>query len=129
MVWYPIPIGLGVLYIGLSHYFKNREKYQEDSVGIHTRVDGPLHIRLYASLPLRYLSQCWGYLNDLTVPVPMREPLYKFYSWVFGCKLNEMVETDLKNFENLGQFFYRTIKPECRTVASSKEALLVFFVD
>jgi phosphatidylserine decarboxylase len=80
---------------------------------------------MYASLPLRYLSQLWGNLNDLVVPVPLRIPLFKLYGVICGCNLDEIEEPDLRVFENLGQFFYRTIKPGCRVIASEKEALLV----
>jgi phosphatidylserine decarboxylase precursor len=110
-----IPIGLGLLLV----CFMVQEK---DS--IHTKVQGPLYLRLYASLPLRYLSQLWGYLNDLPVPVPLRAPLYKSYSWLFGCLLEEM-EQDLESFENLGQFFYRTIRKECRVIADPNTASIV----
>jgi phosphatidylserine decarboxylase len=115
-----IPVGLGVIgYYGIYHYFK------DDENRTHAKVEGPFHIRLYASLPLRYLSQCWGYVNDLTVPKRLRAPLYNLYSNMWGCNLEEMEETELENFENLGQFFYRSIRKECRPIATTKEAKLV----
>ena len=115
-----IPLGLGVIgYYGLYHYLK------DDENKLHARVEGPFHIRLYASLPLRYVSQCWGYLTDLKLPIHLRQPLYNLYSSICGCNLEEMEETDLKNFENLGQFFYRSIRKETRPISSKKEAKLV----
>jgi phosphatidylserine decarboxylase len=36
-----------------------------------------------------------------------------------------MEESDLTKFENLGQFFYRTIKPSVRTIVSKNEASLI----
>lgn len=92
---------------------------KEEEGSVHTRLSG-LHLRLYASLPLRYLSQCWGALNDIELPKFAREPVYRTFSWIFGCKLDEMVEKNLKKFRNLGEFFYREIRPECRTIASKK---------
>jgi phosphatidylserine decarboxylase len=112
-----VPIGLGVVLIALS-------LVQEQKDEIHTKVEGPLYLRLYASLPLRYLSQLWGQLNDVPVPIPLRAPLYKTYSWLFGCLLDEM-EQDLESYENLGQFFYRTIRKECRVIASPDQASIV----
>ena len=114
-----VPIAsLGVLgYYGLYHYLKDDENC------IHTKVEGPFHIRLYASLPLRYVSQCWGYVNDLKVPIPLRAPLYQFYSKLCGCNLMEMQEQDLTKYENLGQFFYRSIRKDARVI--NMEAKLV----
>ncbi|KAJ3319108.1 phosphatidylserine decarboxylase 1 [Boothiomyces sp. JEL0866] len=120
--WYPIPLSLGIAWIAVNHFYKISQR-EEDHNGI--KVEGPLYLRLYASLPLRYLSQCWGYINDIVLPVWLRAPVYKTYSFVCGCNLDEMEETDLTKFENLGQFFYRTIKPDVRTIASKKDASLV----
>lgn len=69
------------------------------------------------------MSRLWGDLNSLTVPVWLREPLYKLYAWAFSCKLGEMLEQDLKKYENLGDFFYRQLKPGVRPI--DQKSLLV----
>jgi phosphatidylserine decarboxylase len=84
-------------------------------------------LRLYASLPLRSMSRLWGYINNVTLPVVLREPVFKLYSFMFGCNLDEMMQPDLTTYENLGQFFYRKLRPDVRRIASPNEALLVFF--
>ncbi|KAJ3403249.1 phosphatidylserine decarboxylase [Chytriomyces confervae] len=77
--------------------------------------------RVYAALPLREASRAWGYLNSLTVPVFMRNFLYGTYSKAFGCKLDEMDAAHLTDFENLGTFFYRTLKEGARVVDTSAD--------
>ncbi|KAI8837483.1 phosphatidylserine decarboxylase [Chytriomyces cf. hyalinus JEL632] len=77
--------------------------------------------RVYAALPLREASRAWGYLNSLTVPVFMRNFLYGTYSKAFGCKLDEMDAANLTDFENLGTFFYRTLKEGARVVDTSAD--------
>lgn len=106
-----IKIMMPVAMLSLGYYIIN----SNDSF-IHTKVEGPLHIRLYASLPLRYISQCWGYINDMTVPMVLRAPLYKTYSYFCGCNLSEMEEEDLTTYGNLGEFFYRKIKSTVRVI-------------
>ncbi|KAJ3081529.1 phosphatidylserine decarboxylase 1 [Quaeritorhiza haematococci] len=53
----------------------------------------------------------------------MREPVYKFYSWLFGCEISEALEQDLKTYPNLGAFFYRALKPGARPI-DDKAALV-----
>lgn len=84
-----------------------------------------IKLRLYASLPLRSLSRLWGYINGLELPVSLRVPIYKTYSYLFGCNLDEMLEPDLKKYVHLGDFFYRALKPGVRTIATPKETPLV----
>ncbi|KAJ3049100.1 phosphatidylserine decarboxylase 1 [Rhizophlyctis rosea] len=62
------------------------------------------------------MSRLWGWLNSLTVPVWLREPLYGTYSKAFGCNLDEMQIEDLKAYRNLGDFFYRSLKPGARPI-------------
>ncbi|KAJ3299657.1 phosphatidylserine decarboxylase 1 [Borealophlyctis nickersoniae] len=96
-----------------------RERDQLEESGKHKQrvvVDGPWQVRFYATLPLRSLSRLWGWANSLTVPVWLREPLYKAYSNAFGCNLEEMENPDLKSYRNLADFFYRSLKPGVRII-------------
>ncbi|KAJ3323082.1 phosphatidylserine decarboxylase 1 [Blyttiomyces sp. JEL0837] len=119
---YLTPRLFGALFLlGLTVRDENERGWDEDYV-----VEGPFHIRFYAALPLREASRLWGYLNSLTVPVWLREPLYGFYSRMFGCNLDEMEQPDLKEYRNLGEFFYRKLKEGARIMESE---LLVSPVD
>lgn len=65
----------------------------------------------------------WGHLNAFELPIFIRPFIYKFYSKCFNCNLDEMDNQDLKSYKNLGEFFYRTLKPGVRPI--DENALLV----
>eukprot|EP00095_Tigriopus_kingsejongensis_P007077 snap_masked-scaffold912_size81766-processed-gene-0.10 protein:Tk07077 transcript:snap_masked-scaffold912_size81766-processed-gene-0.10-mRNA-1 annotation:"hypothetical protein LOTGIDRAFT_208898" len=73
-------------------------------------------IESYKLLPLRSLSRLWGWANDLDLPRPLRPVLLGLYSRLFHCQLDEAVEPRLENYANLGQFFRRRLRPECRPI-------------
>lgn len=79
-------------------------------------------VKAYEMFPLRAASRLWGRFNDLTLPVWFRPYGFRLYSWLFGVNLSEMSDPDLKNYANLGDFFYRKLSPEARPVA---DALMV----
>ncbi|ORY03386.1 phosphatidylserine decarboxylase [Basidiobolus meristosporus CBS 931.73] len=118
--WAPIPVGLGLAYIGFQHYthVREREAQKQAEIGEHRApvVVGPWQVHVFGALPLKALSRLFGSFNGVTLPVWLREPGYKFYSWVFGCNLDEMENPDLKSYPNLGDFFYRTLKPGARPI-------------
>ena len=70
-------------------------------------------------LPLRLLSRMWGWLNAVELPIWARAPLYNWYAKTFGCNLDEMLVQDLTQFQNLSQFFRRTLKPGVRPVGDA----------
>lgn len=99
--------------------FVSIKDYQETAAGIGEKelvrpTSWPLY--LYSYLPLNTLSRLWGSFNNITLPVPLREPGFKLYSFLFGVNLDEMQDPDLTHYKNLGEFFYREIKQECRPV-------------
>lgn len=118
--WYPIPIYVGIGWIAcvhLAHKLQQRTRESEDgSRGMIAIVDGPLHVRVYASLPLRFLSRLWGNVHSVNVPTILRRPLYLFYSYVTGCNIDEMEQPNLEEYPNLAAFFYRTLKPGLRVM-------------
>lgn len=71
---------------------------------------------LYSYLPLNTVSRLWGSFNSITLPMPLREPGYKLYSYFFGVNLDEIKDPNLKHYKNLSEFFYREIKPEARPI-------------
>lgn len=72
------------------------------------------------ALPLRALSRLWGRINnEYNLPVWLRKPFYKSYSWFFKCNLEEIENTDLKSYPNLGSFFYRSLKPGMRPIENA----------
>ncbi|ORX38446.1 phosphatidylserine decarboxylase-domain-containing protein [Kockovaella imperatae] len=124
--WYPIPVALGALVLLAVQYRKQArdapEVTKQDEggavVNAGRKVDGPWQVQVLGALPLRSLSQLWGYLNSLVLPVWFRPFGFKLYATIFGCNLDEVPE-DLKNYESLGDFFYREIDPAARPIADS----------
>lgn len=123
--WYSIPIGLGALVL-LAVQFRKQSRGelevesqgQEGAVVRSKRVDGPWQVRVLGALPLRSLSQLWGYLNGLVLPVWFRPFGFKLYAKIFGCNLDE-VPNDLASYESLGDFFYREIREGARPIADA----------
>ncbi|KAI4599849.1 phosphatidylserine decarboxylase 1 [Pestalotiopsis sp. 9143b] len=136
--WYPIPVALGVGFLGLVQFYKTqaREKErleQEAAEGgsgkrpqkrPKIRPDGPWQVQIMSTLPLKAMSRIWGKFNELVIPYYLRVPGFKLYSWIFGVNLDEVEEPDLHVFPNLASFFYRTLKPGVRPLDPSPNALL-----
>ena len=78
----------------------------------------------YSTLPFNAASRVWGVLNSLTLPVPLRPIGYKLYAHCFGVNFDEMTDPVLEHYKNLSEFFYRTIKPECRPISPSDELIM-----
>ncbi|RXK42424.1 phosphatidylserine decarboxylase [Tremella mesenterica] len=124
--WYPIPVALGAVVL-LAVQWRKRvrgelevESQREGAVVRSKRkVDGPWQVRVLGALPLRSLSQLWGYLNSLVLPVWFRPTGFKIYAWIFGCNLEECVPEDLTQYASLGEFFYRELKAGVRPIADA----------
>ncbi|KAK3685663.1 phosphatidylserine decarboxylase-domain-containing protein [Podospora appendiculata] len=142
--WYPIPVGLGVGFLGLVQFYKvysrEQEKKERDADDGNAngnsdvearpkkrpriRPDGPWQVQVMSTLPLKALSRLWGRFNELDLPYYLRVPGFKLYSFAFGVNLDEIEETDLHNFPNLAAFFYRTLKPGARPLDPNPNALI-----
>jgi hypothetical protein len=116
-----IPLGVAGYY-GYCHVTETIrdpwEKHKAISEGVldppRTAFKG--QILLYKLLPLRSLSRLWGWINDITLPVPLRNPLLGLYARTFGCNMEEAEEEDLKAYPNLGSLFRRALKPGARLI-------------
>lgn len=76
---------------------------------------------MYRIMPLKAISRAWGKFNQLELPVVLRRPLLGLYVWMFDCKVDEAMETELQNYKNLGEFFRRVLKPDIRLIAQKEE--------
>ncbi|KAF4319190.1 hypothetical protein G195_007515 [Phytophthora kernoviae 00238/432] len=63
--------------------------------------------------PYRAASRLWGKVHDKELPMWLREPIYKAWTAVFNCKLDEM-KYPLQDYANLGEFFSRPLKEGAR---------------
>lgn len=109
------PMSFGVL--GCICYFqffhvveREQKKYDMD-----LQLEG-ISVKLYKFLPLNTLSRVWGFLNNLTIPIILREPILKLYIKAFSCNLSEAAIRDLKHYTNLAEFFRRKLRPEVRPI-------------
>ncbi|PVH86964.1 phosphatidylserine decarboxylase-like protein proenzyme [Cadophora sp. DSE1049] len=149
--WYPIPVGLGIGFLGLGQLYRVnerekariREEEREDDgmvkiVGSggegepngrpkrreRIRPTGPWQVQVMSTLPLKAMSRLWGRFNELEIPYYLRVPGFKLYSFIFGVNLSEVSEPDLHVYPNLASFFYRTLKPGARPLDPRQNALL-----
>ncbi|KAG8936925.1 phosphatidylserine decarboxylase 1 [Tulasnella sp. 419] len=123
--WYPLPVGIGAVLLGVIQFRKNQQKAIDsaevvvDEHGESVKLQGPWQVHVLGALPLRNLSRLWGYLNEVELPVWFRPYGFRFYAWIFGCNLQEIETEDLTIYPSLGAFFYRGLKPGVRPIANS----------
>ncbi|KAI6716290.1 hypothetical protein JHW43_001249 [Diplocarpon mali] len=149
--WYPIPLGLGVGFLGLGQLYRvnerekaRRREEKRDNDGNakaggpgvdnvsggkpkrrdRIRPTGPWQVQVMSTLPLKAMSRIWGKFNELEIPYYLRVPGFKLYSYIFGVNLSEVSESDLHVYPNLASFFYRTLKPGARPLDPRQNALL-----
>ncbi|KAK6848981.1 hypothetical protein PG995_012814 [Apiospora arundinis] len=134
--WYPIPVGLGIGFLGFVQFYKRQAREREiieqenEEFGKRpkkrprVRPEGPWQVQVMSTLPLKAISRLWGQFNELVIPYYLRVPGFKLYSFVFGVNLDEVSEPDLHVYPNLASFFYRTLKPGARPLDPTPNALL-----
>ncbi|CEG46263.1 Phosphatidylserine decarboxylase [Plasmopara halstedii] len=64
--------------------------------------------------PSRAVSRLWGQVHDKELPRWMRKPVYKAWTAVFKCNLDEM-KYPLDDYANLSEFFSRPLKSNARS--------------
>ncbi|KAJ9616891.1 phosphatidylserine decarboxylase 1 [Cladophialophora chaetospira] len=129
--WKPIPIGLGIAFLGLFQFWRIRRRERgaygdEPPPPKRKRVypsGGGWQVQIMSTLPLKALSRVWGRFNELTIPYYLRVPGFKLYGWIFGVNFDEIPE-DLHIYPNLASFFYRELKPGIRPLDPHPNAVL-----
>lgn len=141
VVWKPIPIGLGIVFLGVFQLYRNNDRERrriddgertEDDPGDvgkpkrreRIRPSGPWTVQIMSTIPLKAVSRWWGYMNSIDIPYYLRVPGFKLYGWIFGVNFDEIAEPDLHKYRNLSEFFYRTLKPGVRPLDPHPNALL-----
>ncbi|TKA68966.1 hypothetical protein B0A55_06609 [Friedmanniomyces simplex] len=146
VVWRPIPIAVGVAFLGAFQLYRiqqrerrkeeeewrNRAEHPEEyeTTGLRPKrrkrivPSGPWSVQIMSTIPLKALSRYWGWFNSLDIPYPLRVPGFKLYGWIFGVNFDEVAEPDLHTYRNLAQFFYRTLKPGVRPIDADPTALV-----
>lgn len=111
----PLAVGGGATVFGYHYTFKNPESQNEQRKNYSV---ADVQVNLYRLLPLNVVSRLWGKINDIDLPIWMRSSVLGLYVRVFKCNLGEAANPNLKEYSNLGQFFRRCLKPECRPIDS-----------
>ncbi|KAH9826733.1 Catalyzes the formation of phosphatidylethanolamine (PtdEtn) [Teratosphaeria destructans] len=146
VVWRPIPLTLGIVFLGVWQFYRVRERtlrqeeadwrrrsehpeeYDEGSLRPkrreRIRPSGPWSVQIMSTIPLKALSRWWGWFNSLTIPEPLRVPGFKLYGYVFGVNFDEVSEPDLRTYRNLSEFFYRTLRPGVRPIDPDPNAVV-----
>ncbi|KAL8927310.1 MAG: hypothetical protein Q9208_002487 [Pyrenodesmia sp. 3 TL-2023] len=136
--WRPIPITLGIGFLGAIQFYRVRKREQERQSAEEEaekrnsrpakrkriRPSGPWQVQVMSTLPLKAVSRLWGRFNELEIPYYLRVLGFKLYSWIFGVNLAEVAEPDLHVYPNLASFFYRTLKAGVRPLDPNPSALL-----
>jgi phosphatidylserine decarboxylase len=135
--WKPIPIGLGILFLGLFQLWriqKREDRLQQQELDQHgprppkrQRIyptGGGWQVSVMSTLPLKAISRIWGRFNELNIPYYLRVPGFKLYGWIFGVNFDEVAEPDLHTYPNLAAFFYRELKPGVRPLDPNPNAIL-----
>jgi phosphatidylserine decarboxylase len=78
---------------------------------------GRLLILVLSVLPKHGMSRVAGTLANLTVPRPLRKPVYRGFARLFGAALDE-VELPLTDYASINAFFTRQLKPGLRPLAA-----------
>ena len=71
---------------------------------------------LLTALPKVFLSRCCGALTSLPLPVWVRPRLFGWFARRYGASLGD-IDTDLREFRSLQQFFRRSLRPGARPIA------------
>ncbi len=73
---------------------------------------------LFQRFPARALSRIWGSIAAKELPKWCRQPVLGLYVWLFGCKMEEAVIEDIREYPSLLKLFTRQLKDGARTISA-----------
>jgi len=77
-------------------------------------------LRCWRRFPWRIFSRQWGILaNTKLKPHFLNTIIIYIYAWAFDCKIEEAECQNISQYESLGEFFVRKLKPGVRPVDQS----------
>ena len=122
------PIFGGITVIGIFHYFRiRRQQNKELQVALESgklekiKEDVSWKISFYNSLPLDILSQLMGDLSRKKIPEFARKPIFNSYCKFYEVNIDEALESDVKQYKTLSEFFRRKLKPGTRKIDEISE--------
>ena len=130
--WFWMPAGVGfalISFIQLRHIVERERRRHTPQEKDPSEKGMPLwQVNLFKVVPTRTLSRFWGAVHDIELPVSLRGPVVRFWTWSFGCCLEEAEEDDPSKYRNLGAFFTRKLKQGVRTIDETCELVNVQFI-
>ena len=119
----PLPFWAGISMIGAIHFInvqrkKNQEIQEALESGKLIRIenDQSLKVKLYNSLPLESMSKYAGTISHKKLPEWFRPLILGLYCKLFNVNMAEALNSDLKSYQSLNEFFRRKLKPEVRPI-------------
>lgn len=116
--WIPLSLGFGIAYIAYLRYryVRGREQLKITTANVTDFLASEFEVNLYKMLPLNSTSRIVGKVNNMTVPRWARPHVYGAYAKTYGCKIDEAEVEDLTQYQTLGEFFRRSLKPGLRPI-------------
>ena len=126
--WMPAGVGFGLIsFIQLRH-IRDRERWKYAPPGQEPLERGipQWQVNLFKVVPTRALSRVWGAVHNIQLPVSLRGPVVRSWTWMFDCCLDEAEQEDVSTYQNLGEFFTRKLKEGVRAIDESCELVNLF---
>jgi phosphatidylserine decarboxylase len=73
--------------------------------------------------PKQAFSRGMGWASKLSVPRPLRDPIYRGFAWRFGVDLSEL-DRPLTEFPRFDEFFCRPLPDGARAITTDEQALI-----
>lgn len=117
--WVSIPLSLGFAYLAYQQFW-HVYKREKSKITSGTQLATDFEVTLIKMLPLRTSSRWWGWINSLKLPVPLRSPVINWFANTYNCNIEEALVDDVTQYQNLGEFFRRSLKPGVRPIYEGK---------
>lgn len=81
-------------------------------------INYTLQLMVFQRLPARALSRIWGNITAKELPKWCRRPVLGLYVWLFGCKMEEALVEDIREYPSLLKLFTRQLKDGARNICT-----------
>lgn len=95
----------------------NDNNRNSDKSYSHVAATNNQEVKYSNLLPLRAISSLFGKLTYISVPTWLRPTVFGIYCDWFKCDMSEAMDSDYKNYRNLGEFFSRRLKSDKRPIS------------
>lgn len=107
----------------ITAIFARKFKECVDCVGNPAQITSVSTIFWLRMVYGRSRSRWFGALSELTLPVKLREPLFKLFAWKYGSDLDE-IRYPLDSYQSFNEFFCRALRDGVRPISSVDDGLI-----